>query len=126
MGSKRAKLMVLLLDDNPNFLYRVKEQLPDNEFEIITAINGKDGLEKFKKARGNFNIVITDFNMPLVGGILVCKEIKKSCPTMKVVLWTDNIEQLEELGEKPAADKVLDKIENLDDIKEIVLKLIKK
>ncbi len=121
-----SKPRVLLLDDNPNFLYRIKEHLPEKEFEVITAINGKAGLDKFKKARGHFNIVITDYSMPLANGVVVCREIKKSAPKMKIILWTDNIEQLEELKEKPPADIILDKIENTETIREIVLGLIKK
>ncbi len=42
---------------------------------IKVAINGQDGLEKFKE--GNIDIIITDINMPKMNGLEMIKEIRK-------------------------------------------------
>ncbi|MDQ1264516.1 MAG: hypothetical protein QG559_1517 [Campylobacterota bacterium] len=47
----------------------------ENLFDCVTlASNGKEGLEKFKS--GDFDIVFTDINMPVMDGITMIQEIK--------------------------------------------------
>ena len=42
---------------------------------IIIAVDGQDGLNKFKE--NNIDLIITDINMPNLNGIEMIKEIKK-------------------------------------------------
>lgn len=46
-----------------------------SDFEVITAGNGKEGLEKCKEFYPN--LIITDIRMPIMNGIDMCIEIKK-------------------------------------------------
>ena len=43
--------------------------------DIVTAVDGKDGLEKFKV--GSFNIIISEMDMPNMNGISMLNEIRK-------------------------------------------------
>ena len=50
----------------------------DENYSIETAENGEKGISKLKKS--NFDIVITDLNMPGINGIeVVSEEPKCSC-----------------------------------------------
>jgi CheY-like chemotaxis protein len=57
---------VLIVDDEPHIVRVLKLKLENAGYEVLTAVNGIDGLEKFLKEKPA--VVITDINMPLVDG----------------------------------------------------------
>lgn len=52
---------------------------------VIVAENGKDGLEKFH-ANPEINLILTDINMPKMGGLEMCAEIRKSNDEIPIVI----------------------------------------
>ena len=67
-------LKLLYVEDNADARMQTLKLL-DNFFRnIVVAIDGKDGLEKFKK--DNFELIITDINMPNKNGIEMISDIK--------------------------------------------------
>jgi len=57
---------VLIVDDEPYVLRVLKMKLENAGYEVITAVNGVDGLEKFVGERPA--VVISDVRMPLMDG----------------------------------------------------------
>ena len=57
---------VLIVDDEPHILRILKLKLEHAGYEVVTAVNGIDGLEMFVREKPA--VVITDINMPLVDG----------------------------------------------------------
>lgn len=53
--------------------------------EIVIASNGKEGLELFKKNQ-DIDLIVTDINMPKMGGIEMCAEIKKINKSIPIVV----------------------------------------
>ena len=53
--------------------------------KIITAENGKEGLEKFKENK-DINLILTDINMPKMGGLEMCSEIRKIDAQVPIVI----------------------------------------
>jgi len=66
---------VLLVDDEPYILHVLKLKLENAGYEVLTAVNGADGMEKFVNDKPS--IVITDVNMPLVSGEEMCQMIQE-------------------------------------------------
>ncbi len=77
---------VLLIDDDVNLCKVFAHQLQKNNFEVITAHNGKEALEQFQKQE--FDIVITDIQMPDMNGIQVLKEIRRHNRSVIVIIIT--------------------------------------
>lgn len=72
--SKGKNIRILYVEDDESARDAMCGVL-ENLFECVTlASNGKEGLEKFKS--GNFDIVFTDINMPVMDGITMIQEIK--------------------------------------------------
>lgn len=69
------KPIILLVEDNPDILMYVKSLLK-NSYQIITAQDGEEGLEKAKKHIPD--LVITDVMMPKKDGFEFCQEMKQS------------------------------------------------
>ena len=79
--------LVLIVDDNADMREHISQVLSD-DFNIITAINGMDALQKLKTATPD--LVLSDVMMPIMDGIELLKEIKsnKSTTTIPVILLT--------------------------------------
>ena len=68
------KEKILIIDDDPDILDVLNLTLSEN-FIVISAQNGKEGLELVKSK--NPNIIITDYNMPVMDGPEFCRNLRK-------------------------------------------------
>jgi two-component system chemotaxis response regulator CheY len=71
----KAKKTILLVDDSATMLMSVKTNLEMNGFKVETAA---DGLLAYNKLNGGFkpDLIITDVNMPNMGGLALIKNVK--------------------------------------------------
>ena len=69
------KKKVLVIDDDESLVTYLKTLLEDNGYEVITAKNGKEGIEKTKNE--NPDIVTLDLLMPEKTGIKLFRELRK-------------------------------------------------
>lgn len=75
------KVKVLVVDDFPTMRRIVKNLLKQLGFENIEeAENGEDALRKLKS--GEFGLVVSDWNMPVMEGIELLKNVR-SDPQLK-------------------------------------------
>jgi len=76
-----------------------------NLFDNITiAIDGQDGLEKFRN--GSFDLVITDVNMPNMDGLTLVKELRTLQMYDKkpiLVLTTERGDEMKSKGKEVGA-----------------------
>ncbi|MEA3497694.1 MAG: hybrid sensor histidine kinase/response regulator [Campylobacterota bacterium] len=70
------KSTILYVEDNKEVRESTLLILEDFFDKIIVAIDGKDGLDKFKNEE-NIDIVISDINMPIMNGLEMSKDILK-------------------------------------------------
>jgi len=68
-------MQVLIVDDNPIFLVALKALLTENGYEVITAPDGKKGLERLEQYP-SCRVVISDWEMPELNGIDFCKAVR--------------------------------------------------
>lgn len=69
-------LKALIIDDEPGQLSLTVEVAKSMGFEIETAENGKSGLEKL--TTDNYDIVLTDIQMPIFDGFKLIESIRRS------------------------------------------------
>ncbi|TLX78269.1 response regulator [Labilibacter sediminis] len=69
------KTKILLVEDNVDIQFFIKNQLKDS-FNIITTNNGADALEQLKTSKPD--IIISDIMMPVLDGYELCKQVKKN------------------------------------------------
>jgi DNA-binding NtrC family response regulator len=76
---------ILVIDDNPSVLNLIDTILKDNDFDVVTAADGENGIKELEN--NYFDIVFTDLIMPNVGGIEVLEYAVKISPkTMCIIL----------------------------------------
>ena len=73
---KIKPVCILIIDDNPDFLFTMGTFLEQNGYRILTADNGKTAWELFQKERPD--LVLLDVMMEtMFAGFEVCKRIRK-------------------------------------------------
>ena len=77
-------LKVLYVEDNKEARESTVALLSNIFSNIEIGVDGKNGLDKFKKQ--NFNLVITDINMPRMNGLEMIEEIKKIDKDIPIVI----------------------------------------
>ncbi len=69
-----AKL--LTVEDSASLRFTTKVTLTDAGYEVAEAVNGAEGLEMAKS--GDYDLVVTDLNMPVMDGLTMIEELRKS------------------------------------------------
>lgn len=65
---------ILAVDDSASMRQMVSFTLKGAGYEVVEASDGKDGLEKAQKQQ--FDLVISDVNMPVMDGITMIRELR--------------------------------------------------
>lgn len=92
---------ILLVEDEEDLSLIVTDTLRGQGYEVITAIDGLDGLEKFKTESAD--IVVADVMMPKMDGFTMANEIRKLSSTVPLLFLTakstiDDVEEGFEIG----------------------------
>lgn len=66
---------ILTVDDSASIRLTTKVTLMNAGYEITEAVNGAEGLEKAKA--GDFDLIVTDLNMPIMDGLTMIEELRK-------------------------------------------------
>jgi len=74
---------ILIIDDDEEILSFLKERLMYEGFNVLTAIDGKKGMNLFND--NQVDLVITDIIMPAKIGFDVIIEMKEICPDIKII-----------------------------------------
>src|SRR3954453_19240463 len=121
-GSALAPRRILVVDDEPFVCDAVKMMLNFDGHLVETAHNGKDALEIFEK--GKFDLVITDFAMPVMKGDELAAAIKARAPEQPVVMITAYAEMLQS-NKTPLAgvDCLVSKPFLLEDLRKAIAKV---
>ena len=74
---------IYVFDDEESILMMLKKLLEREGHEIVTATNGKEGIELFEK--GKPDLLITDIIMPEKEGLETILQLRKKFPDLKII-----------------------------------------
>ncbi|MDF2906711.1 MAG: hypothetical protein K0R34_2032 [Herbinix sp.] len=78
---------ILIVDDSKTSRKILRAILEENGHEIIAeAVNGADGLEKFKEVHPD--LITMDITMPVMDGLESLKKIREHDNTAKIIMVT--------------------------------------
>ena len=77
---------VLVVDDDPEIRSLIAESLHRSGFEILTAADGREALDKV--IPGRTRLVISDVKMPAMSGIELLRRVKQMTSEIPVLIVT--------------------------------------
>ena len=82
---------ILVVDDEPQIRRVMRSTLSTHGYLITEAKTGEEGVEAVRKERPD--LVLLDINMPGMGGLEACKEIRRSSDAPIIMLTVRNAER---------------------------------
>lgn len=117
------KKKILIVDDERDYLNLMRLRLQSNKYEVITARNGIEALEKVDACKPD--VVLLDILMPDMDGITVLKKIRakdKKIPIFIITAFSNEERRklAEELNVNGVMDKTADFKEEIENIQKVL------
>jgi len=100
---------ILVIDDEKNIRELIKFNLEAEDYKVITAATGKEGLELMDNS---FDLIVLDLMLPEIDGLTVCKKIRNSenYNFIPIIMLTAKSEEVDKiLGLEIGADDYMTK-----------------
>lgn len=84
---KSVKPVILLVDDDPDYLFQMKVRLEQSGYEIVTSEGQKEAeqlLEKFKPDLAILDLMMENED----SGFILCYKMKKKYPDVPIIIST--------------------------------------
>ena len=123
-----AKIHILLVDDEPDYVEPMAFWLRTKGYDVSIAPNGEEGIKAIKEK--DPHIVFLDLKMPIMDGIETLKHIREFNKELPVIMVTaypeqDKLQEAQKLGISGFFAKDVD-FEELRNTIEFTLKTYKK
>src|ERR1700685_3355739 len=76
---------VLWVDDNAFVLVAIRHLLETNGYTVVTAANGRVALAN---ARKSFDVVVLDYNLPDMTGLVIARELRKRHQLLPILIYS--------------------------------------
>lgn len=86
---------ILVVDDEPNMVRGLSDNLTFEGYEVTSASNGAEGLAKINSER--FDLVILDVMMPEMSGFDVCKKVRARGFEVPIIFLTAKGEEIDKV-----------------------------
>ncbi|MFO7811322.1 MAG: response regulator [Candidatus Delongbacteria bacterium] len=114
MGKK-----ILIIDDQPDILDVLTEVIEILGHEAVSVCSGKSIGSKVDL--NDFDLVISDYQMPDMTGVEIAKKIKAECPEMKVFIISGYHQILSEKKmEEYGVSGILNKPFDIEELKRVI------
>jgi PAS domain S-box-containing protein len=90
MAEEKPELLgngkILVVDDEEIVRQTARNALEHYGYTVLTAKDGREGVDIFRAAHGDIRLVLLDLTMPVMGGEEALHHLKSIDPTVKVLL----------------------------------------
>ena len=119
-------MKILIVDDNKEHLDILETILRGSDYEIASALNGADAMEKL--SNDSIDMIISDILMPVMDGFQLCKIVKSNDTFNHIpfIFYTGTFKdkQDEKLGLELGADKYIRKPITADKLLSIIHEML--
>ena len=83
---KTSRPRILVVDDEADLVSTVQCRLEANNYDVITAADGQEGLNLYLKEKERIDLIILDLSMPHLSGGEVLEQLHAQVPDAKVII----------------------------------------
>lgn len=106
---------ILIVDDEPLLVKGLKYSLEQDGYEITTAFDGEEALDKAREQR--VDLILLDLMLPKIDGLEVCQQIRLNSQIPIIMLTAKGEDMSKILGLEYGADDYLTKPFNILELK---------
>lgn len=85
--TQNGRTILLAEDEHPVRTF-VLAMLQEARYNVIVAVDGRDGLEKSRQYKGTIHLLLSDVEMPNMTGIELATQIQIDRPEIRVLLMS--------------------------------------
>ena len=114
---EKTKKIILLVEDDKDYLWLLREGFKSPDLSIIYATNGEDGLAMAEQEKPD--LIISDIILPRIDGIAMAKKIKEKGIDTPIIFLTnlsDSEHIVEAIKNISAADYIIKSETHIDQI----------
>lgn len=106
-------IRVFVIEDTPQMRTLLEQVLTLDDFEVVGSVaNGADALREMNEA--NPDVVVVDYKMPGLDGLLTARLIREERPDQKMILYTAYLDDdLERKAAKAGVALCVEKAEGI-------------
>lgn len=117
-------LKILLIDDEPYWLETLSDIFKRWGLELAVAQNGVDAIRCFSEEQ--FDLIITDFDMPGMNGIELTRSLRNLTTGIPVILMSgDDTIRASRYAKEAGINAYISKSDNPDEIRKCIEKVMK-
>jgi excisionase family DNA binding protein len=84
---RQGRRHLLLVDDDEGTRILLSKML-EKVYDVDTAIDGASALDALRRAGADYDLMISDLNMPGMDGIALIREVKQFRPALPIIIIT--------------------------------------
>lgn len=119
-----SELHILVVEDSIVLGEVLRFNLEQEGFQVTWAVDGKEAIELF--SRGSFDLVVTDYEMPILNGEQVCEQLRNECLSdVPIIICTAKGMELDlqKLADKYGVKALLQKPFSVSELAELIREL---
>jgi len=101
---------ILVVDDEPQLVELLKIRLEANDYEVLVASDGQEGLKMARNKKPD--LIILDLMLPKIDGFTVCRMLKfdEKYKNIPIIMFTARAQETDKkLGREVGADEYITK-----------------
>ena len=118
-ADKYMEKEILIVDDQPGIRMLLTDILANEGYQVSTAKNGKEALDKIYANK--YNLIILDYKLPIIDGVEVLQKMKQNKVEIPTIIISGLVEEVsKESSNNNLIKKVIAKPFNVKDIQQSV------
>ncbi len=112
---------ILVADDEPAVALAIKSALKFCGYPVLTVSSGEAALERVRAEPGRFALVLSDHNMPGLGGVAMVRALREAFYPGRIVILSAFLSQeIESQYQALGVDKILSKPFNIERLRRVL------
>jgi CheY-like chemotaxis protein len=79
-------------DDEMAMRDTLRKVLEDRGYQVVVAQDGSEAIAAYASRSSDFDLVVTNLEMPYMDGLALCRALKKFNPDVKILVSTGNMQ----------------------------------